>query len=144
MRQLVHGRQLVCRAYRRDDGRWDVEGRLADVKTRDVRLGGVQVAAGDPYRALAIAVTVDEAFAIRDARVGVDLKTAGSAADARAAAACATLRGRCIDARSAPATTADFARAAECSHLAELLAAVIATAHETIASPGAAPPDAND
>jgi hypothetical protein len=144
MRQLVHGRQLVCRAYRREDERWDIEGRLADVKTRDVRLGGVQVAAGDPYRALAIAVTVDDAFVIQDARIGVDLTTSGSAAEARAAAACAALRRRCIDARSAPATAADFARAVECTHLAELLAAVIATAHETIASPGAARPDASD
>jgi hypothetical protein len=138
MRQLVHGRQLVCRAYRRDDGRWDVEGRLADIKTRDVRLAGsVQVAAGEPYRALSLAVTVDDALVVLDARIGADMKSEGPAAAARAAAACATLQGRCIDARSAAATAERFARAAECSHLAELLAAVIATARETITGPHA-------
>jgi hypothetical protein len=145
MRQLVHGRQLVCRAYRRDDGRWDIEGRLADIKTRDVRLAGsVQVAAGEPYRALSLAVTVDDALVVLDARIGADMKTEGPAAEVRAATACATLRGRCIDARSAAATAERFARAAECSHLAELLAAVIATARETITGPRAARTDADD
>lgn len=145
MRQLVHGRQLVCRAYRRDDGRWDIEGRLADIKTRDVRLAeSVQVAAGEPYRALSLAVTVDDALVIQSARIGADMKTEGPAAEVRAASACATLQGRCIDARSAAATAERFARAAECSHLAELLAAVIATARETITGPRAARTDADD
>lgn len=144
LRQLVHGRQLVCRAYRRDDGRWDIEGRLADVKTRDFRLGGVQVAAGEPYRALALALTVDGALVVKEARIGAETKAAGSAAEARAATACATLHGRCIDAHSAPETTARFAQAAECSHLAELLAAVIATAGETVLAPRAGGPGADD
>jgi Protein of unknown function (DUF2889) len=135
VRQLVHGRQLVCRAYRRDDGRWDIEGRLADVKTCDVRLGGVQVAAGDPYRALALAVTVDNTQTIRDARVEVDVVTAGPAAGARAAAACKTLPGRRIDALFAAETSERFVRVAACPHLAALLAAVIATARETVPLP---------
>ena len=135
VRQLVHGRQLVCRGYRRDDGRWDIEGRLADVKTRDVRLGGMQVAAGEPYRALALAVTVDETLTIRDARAELDIRAAGSAACARAAAACEMLQGRRIDALFATETMERFARAADCPHLAELFAAVIATARETVPAP---------
>ncbi len=135
VRQLVHGRQLVCRGYRRDDGRWDIEGRLADVKTRDVRLGGMNVAAGEPYRALALAVTVDETHTIRDARAELDVRTAGSAACARAAAACEMLQGRRIDALFAAETMERFARAADCPHLAELFAAVIATARETVPAP---------
>lgn len=135
MRQLVHGRQLVCRAYWRQDGCWDIEGRLADLKTRDVRLaGGVEVAAGEPYRALALAVTVDAALVIQEARIAAETKAAGPAAASRAASACATLWGSCIDARAAAATAERFTRAAECSHLAELLAAVIATARETVAT----------
>lgn len=134
-RQLIHGRQVVCRAYRRDDGCWDIEGRLADVKTRDMQLGGMHVAAGEPYRALAIGVTVDHTQTIRDARVEVDVKTAGPAAGARAAAACKTLTGRRIDALFAAETTERFVRAADCPHLAGLLEAVIATARETVPSP---------
>jgi len=134
-RQLVHGRQLVCRGYRRDDGRWDIEGRLADVKTRDVKLGGMNVAAGEPYRALALAVTIDETHTIRDARVEVDVRTAGSAACARAAAAGEMLPGQRIDALFAAETAERFVRAVDCPHLAELLAAVIATARETVPAP---------
>jgi hypothetical protein len=132
-RQLVHGRQLVCRAYRRDDGRWDVEGRLAEVKTRDVALpGGAQVAAGEPYRALALALTVDETFTVRNARVEADTRTAGAARVAGVRAACAALVGQRIDALGAAETSARFLRAADCPHLAELLAALIVTARETI------------
>ena len=135
VRQLVHGRQLVCRGYRRDDGRWDIEGRLADVKTRDVKLGGIHVAAGEHYRALSLSVTVDDTHTIRDARVEVDVRTAGSAACARAAAARETLPGRRIDALFAAETAERFVRAADCPHLAELFGAVIATARETVPLP---------
>jgi fermentation-respiration switch protein FrsA (DUF1100 family) len=135
VRQLVHGRQVVCRAYRRDDGCWDIEGRLADVKTGDVQLGGIHVAAGEPYRALALAVTVDNAHTIQDARVEVDVRTAGSAACARAAVACEALQGRRIDTLFAAETAERFVRAADCPHLAELFGAVIATARETIPLP---------
>jgi hypothetical protein len=128
MRQLVHGRQLVCRAYRCGDGRWDVEGRLVDIKTRDVRLpAGAHVAAGEPYRALALAVTVGDDLTIRSARLEVE-----PAARERARAACRALAGRRIDAASGDETKALFARAAGCAHLDELLAAVISTARETI------------
>jgi hypothetical protein len=125
----------VCRGYRRDDGRWDVEGRLADVKTRDVKLGGMHIAAGEPYRTLALAVTVDDTHTILDARVELDVETAGSAACERAAAACETLRGRRIDGLFAADTAARFAHAADCPHLAELFSAVIATARETVPAP---------
>jgi hypothetical protein len=137
-RQLVHGRQLVCRAYRRDDGHWDVEGRLADVKTCDVALpGGARVAAGEPYRALALALTVDDAFTVRDARVEVDVTTAGPARGAGAQAARAALLGQRIDALGAIETSKRFLRAADCADLSELLGALIATARETIPPPRA-------
>jgi hypothetical protein len=131
MRQLVHGRQLICRAYCCADGLWDFEGRLVDIKTRDVRLpAGAHVAAGEPYRAIVLAVTVGEDLTIRNARVDVE-----PAAQARALAACRALAGRRIDASFGDETKALFARAADCAHLAELFAAVISTARETIPPP---------
>src|SRR5512145_1867769 len=131
MRQLVHGRQLVCRAYRCADGWWDIEGRLVDIKTRDVRLpAGTHVAAGEPYRARALTVTVGYDLTARNARVDVE-----PAAQARASAACRALAGRRIDALFCEETKALFARVADCTHLVELLAAVISTARETIPPP---------
>lgn len=131
VRQLVHGRQLVCRAYCCGDGRWDIEGRLVDIKTRDVRLpAGARVAAGEPYRALALVVTVDDELTIRHARLEVE-----PSAQERASAACRALAGRRIDGMSGDEMKTLFARAAGCAHLEELLAAVIATARETIPLP---------
>ncbi|HSD55077.1 MAG TPA: DUF2889 domain-containing protein [Burkholderiales bacterium] len=142
MRRLVHGRQLVCRGFRCDDGQWEIEGRLVDIKTRDVRLpAGACVAAGEPYRALALAVTVDDDLTIRSARVEVE-----PAAQQRASAACRALAGRHIDALFGDEAKAAFAHAADSTHLAELLAAVISTARETIPLPQRAAPrcDADD
>lgn len=69
-RQLVHGRKISCRAYRRADGRWEIEGRLCDVRTHDLQLpGGASVPAGEPYRELALTVIVDGALTIHDARI---------------------------------------------------------------------------
>jgi hypothetical protein len=45
------------------------------------------------------------------------------------------LQGRRIDALFAAETMERFARAADCPHLAELFAAVIATARETVPAP---------
>lgn len=130
-RQLVHGRQLVCRAYYCGDGRWDIEGRLVDIKTRDVRLPtGMRVAAGEPYRALALVVTVDDDLTIRHARLEVE-----PAAQERASATCRALTGRRIDAMFGDETKILFAQAAGCTHLEELLAAVISTGRETIPLP---------
>jgi hypothetical protein len=130
-RQLVHGRQLVCRAYCCGDGRWDIEGRLVDIKTRDVRLpAGARVAAGEPYRALALVVTMGDDLTIRHARLEVE-----PAAQERASAACRALAGRRIDAMFGDETKALFAGTAGCAHLEELLAVVISTARETIPPP---------
>ncbi len=113
-----------------------MEGRLADVKTRDVALpGGAHVAAGEPYRALALTLTVDEALVVRDARLVVDVKIAGFAGSARAQAACAALAGQRIDAFGVAETAERFRRAADCAHLAELLGALIATARESVPPP---------
>ena len=32
-RQHIHTREIVCRGYLRDDGLWDIEGSICDVKT---------------------------------------------------------------------------------------------------------------
>lgn len=143
MRQLVHGRQLVCRAYIRGDGHWDIEGRLVDIKTHDLRLpAGRQVAAGEPYRALALAMTVAGDLTIRDARL--DASAATPAEQQRALYACRALAGRRIDAPSGDETQSLFFRATECAHLAALLAAVVATARETIPSRQPAAPRHDD
>lgn len=66
-RQLLHTRTYDFMAFGRDDGLWDVEGRIVDVKpysfeNRD-REGG-WVAAGEPIHGMAIRMTLDDSLTI--------------------------------------------------------------------------------
>jgi hypothetical protein len=58
-RQLQHRRQIEVQVYARDDGLWDVDATLRDLKTRDVPLGGGLRAAGDPIHDMLLRVVVD-------------------------------------------------------------------------------------
>lgn len=59
-RQLLHLRDLELRGYRRDDGLYDIEGRLTDTKTygfaNDHR---GRIAAGEPLHGMTIRMTID-------------------------------------------------------------------------------------
>ena len=59
-RRHMHTREIVCRGYKRDDGLWDIEGRITDTKSysfpnRD--RGGI--AAGEPLHDMLIRLTMD-------------------------------------------------------------------------------------
>jgi hypothetical protein len=137
LRQLVHGRQIACRAYRREDGCWEIEGRLRDVRTHAVRLPEGAVPAGEPYRELALTLIVDDALTIRAARI--DAATPAPEVRARLSAACRAVISWQISPGFADDTKAFFARAADCAHLAELFAALVATGRETIPTPRPTP-----
>lgn len=71
-RALKHTRTVQIDAYARDDGLWDLEARITDVKTADIRLAsGVRVA-GTPLHDLALRVTVDSALTVVDAQASSD------------------------------------------------------------------------
>src|SRR5438552_6569811 len=64
-RQHIHTRQVECRGYRRDDGLWDIEGHLTDVKTYgfESEFRG-EVAPGMPIHDMWLRLTVDDALQI--------------------------------------------------------------------------------
>ena len=67
-RSDIHHRVIDMRAYRREDGLYDVEAHLVDTKPFDlVRFGGISVvSAGNELHDLWIRLTVDNAFEVRD------------------------------------------------------------------------------
>ena len=71
-RTHVHTRSVEYRGYRRDDGLWDIEAELTDVKTYDqlTPARGV-MQAGEPVHAMAIRLTVDDKMKITDVAVGM-------------------------------------------------------------------------
>ena len=60
-REAIHTRQIECQGYLRDDGLWDIEANLTDVKSYSVeRNWRGAVAPGDPIHDLWVRLTVDD------------------------------------------------------------------------------------
>src|SRR5690348_16664233 len=65
-RKLLHTRTIVCEGFAREDGLWDIDGWITDVKTYDVDnkdRGGIP--AGEPVHGMGLRLTVDETLVIR-------------------------------------------------------------------------------
>ncbi len=58
-RVLKHTRTITVEAYTRDDGLWDLDAHITDIKTRDVELkAGIRLA-GEPWHDLWLRITID-------------------------------------------------------------------------------------
>lgn len=66
-RRLVHRRSLSVEVYARDDGLWDLQAELRDVKTRDLTLSERTRPAGVPVHDMLLIVTLNDALDIVDA-----------------------------------------------------------------------------
>ncbi|MCV6587777.1 MAG: DUF2889 domain-containing protein [Marinobacterium sp.] len=62
LRHLQHTRHVRCEGYQREDGLWDIEGHLTDIKADDLsckeRNNGI-IPAGEPLHGLSIRLTID-------------------------------------------------------------------------------------
>jgi len=67
-RKLNHNRIIDCRGYERDDGLWDIEGHLTDVKacTWYDRVGSADLPAGFPAHDMWIRLTIDLDMTVHD------------------------------------------------------------------------------
>jgi hypothetical protein len=72
-REHVHTRDILCRGYRREDGLWDIEGRMTDTKTYafENRSRGT-VEPGDPVHDMWLRLTVDDELEIRSVEAVTD------------------------------------------------------------------------
>jgi hypothetical protein len=73
-RRLLHNRIVQCWGYQREDGLWDIEGRLIDTKTyafpNEDRGGAIKP--GEPLHDLWIRLTIDNQFVIRAVEAQTD------------------------------------------------------------------------
>jgi hypothetical protein len=67
-RKHIHTRRIVCEAFERDDGLWDVEANMTDVKTYDVE----RASAGEPVHNMWIRLTLDTGFVIQSIESSMD------------------------------------------------------------------------
>ena len=61
-RERLHVRRIRYEGWRRDDGLFDIDAHLADVKDRDYELLSGVRPAGEPVHDMAVRVTIDRAF----------------------------------------------------------------------------------
>ena len=64
-RKPIHNRTIVCQGYRREDGLWDIEGRLVDTKAYAfANSWRSEVKAGEPLHEMLIRLTLDEHYLV--------------------------------------------------------------------------------
>ncbi len=66
-RRLVHQRRVECQGFLREDGLWDIEGSMVDIKAEDTPSPGRpsgRVAAGEPFHLMRLRLTLDDSLLI--------------------------------------------------------------------------------
>lgn len=71
-RILKHTRTIAVEAYLREDGLWDLDARIGDVKTGDITLASGSRARGTPLHDLCLRVTIDRQLTVVDAQAVSD------------------------------------------------------------------------
>jgi len=73
-RDLKHTRTIVCQGFEREDGLWDIEGHLTDVKSypHSRRNGGQTRAPGEPVHDMWLRLTIDLDLTIHDVAASTD------------------------------------------------------------------------
>ncbi|MBV1882856.1 MAG: DUF2889 domain-containing protein [Pseudomonadales bacterium] len=72
-RKHLHNRNIDCQGYLRDDGFWDIEARIVDVKTYTVdnRWRG-PLEPGNPIHNMGVRLTIDHTFTVREVATTMD------------------------------------------------------------------------
>lgn len=71
-RSLRHTRAIEVQAYAREDGLWDIDAHLTDVKRIDVKLASGLRPAGTPLHDLSLRLTIDRNLTVVDAHAASD------------------------------------------------------------------------
>lgn len=72
-REPIHTRAIECKSYRRDDGLWDIEGHLTDIKAYPfINSFRGEVLPGEPLHDMWIRLTVDRHFIVQNVEVTTD------------------------------------------------------------------------
>jgi len=130
-RQHIHTRVVECRGFRREDGLWDIEGHITDVKTYAFgnHFRG-EIAAGMPVHEMWLRLTVDDRLTIHAVEAVTD---AGPyAACPRAAPNFERLTGLRIKPGFQAQVRERLGGTEGCTHIVELLVPLATTAFQTV------------
>ncbi len=131
-RDALHARDIEMRGFRRRDGLWEVEGRLRDVKTRDLPLRppGATVPAGDSVHDIRVRLTFDEHMVVHDALASFDARPYATCEGA--APNLQALRGARMSAGWRKEIQARLGHERGCTHIREMLPALATVAYQTL------------
>lgn len=133
-RKLAHTRVVTCRGFEREDGLWDIEGRIVDTKPYrfENRDRGGWIEADEPLHDMSIRLTINLAMEVIDAEAVID------ASPYNYCKSVVKVARNLIGLRIAPGWTKQSREAMGaqlgCTHLTELLGPVATTAIQTIVS----------
>lgn len=131
-RQLLHTRQIACTGWERDDGLWEVEGQLSDVRTHDQddSRGNAARKAGEPIHLMSMRITLDDTFTIVAAEAVSRQAPYAECPDINPAYE--RLVGLRIEAGFTQSVKLRFRGAQGCTHLTELIGPMATTALQAI------------
>lgn len=132
-RQHLHTRRVVCQGFFRDDGLWDIEGRITDEKTYEhANEWRGPLKPGDFVHDMSIRLTIDHKFTIVDAEAVTDRSPYRMCGDI--APAFRKLIGLRIGGGFHRAVRERLGGIHGCTHIVELLGPVATTAFQTVSS----------
>lgn len=131
-RKAMHTRQIRCTGYEREDGLWEVEGELTDVRawSSQSRSGGFPRAAGEPLHRMSLRLVLDDSFTILAAQAQTQASPYADCADI--SASYAQLVGMRIEAGFNQAVKKMYRGALGCTHITDLIGPVATTALQTM------------
>ena len=132
-RQHLHTRRVVCQGFFRDDGLWDIEGRITDEKTYEhANEWRGPLKPGDFVHDMSIRLTVDHKFTIVDVEAVTDKSPYRMCGDI--APDFRKLIGLRIGGGFHRAVRERLGGVHGCTHIVELLGPVATTAFQTVSS----------
>src|ERR1700694_2945576 len=132
-RQPLHTRRVVCQGFFRDDGLWDIEGRITDEKSYEhANEWRGPIKPGDFVHDMSIRLTLDHKFTIVDVEAGTDKSPYRICGDV--APDFKKLIGLRIGGGFHREVRARLGGVHGCTHIVELLGPVATTAFQTMSS----------
>lgn len=132
-RTLVHTRCIVLQGWKREDGLWDIEARLTDVKDHDYALASGLRRKGEPVHDMWVRVTIDKDFNVINAAASIDAAPYPGGCDT-IVPAYRRIVGLNLAGGFRRAVAEMFGTVDGCSHLTELLSCLPTAAIQTFAS----------
>lgn len=132
-REEVHFRRIDLRGYRRDDGLFEVEGRVRDSKPYDVPAtdGARAVSAGEPFHDMGVRIVYDHRLLIHD--IGTFTDAAPYAECPAGGLALRALKGARMSSGWSKRVREMVGFSQGCTHLRELLGPMATVAFQTLA-----------